>query len=66
MLKVSFVMASLISLWTSRIEQILHNFEDQKIANFLYLEQVDFRVTLVIYLRGLSGLTLPGGYFLVF
>ena len=31
-----------------RIEQILHNFEDQKIANFLYLGQVDFRMTLVI------------------
>ena len=31
-----------------QIEQILHNFEDQKIANFFYLEQVDFRVTLVI------------------
>ncbi len=28
-----------------RIEQILHNFEDQKIANFLNLEQVNFRVT---------------------
>ncbi len=32
-------------LW---IEPILHNFEDQKIANFLNLEQVYFRVTLVI------------------
>ncbi len=32
-----------------QIEQILHNFEDQKIANFFYLEQVDFRVTLVIW-----------------
>ena len=31
-----------------RIEQILHNFEDQKFANFLNLEQVNFRVTLVI------------------
>ena len=31
-----------------RIEQILHNFEDQKLANFLNLEQVNFRVTLVI------------------
>ena len=30
-----------------QIEQILHNFEDQKIANFLNLEQVNFRVTLV-------------------
>ncbi len=30
-----------------RIEQILHNFEDQKIAHFLNLEQVNFRVTLV-------------------
>ncbi len=32
-----------------RIEQILHNFEDQKFAHFLYLEQVNFRVTLVIW-----------------
>ena len=31
-----------------QIEQILHNFEDQKIA-FFYLEQVDFCVTLVMY-----------------
>ncbi len=30
-----------------RIEQILHNFEDQKFANFFNLEQVNFRVTLV-------------------
>ena len=30
-----------------RIEQILHNFEDQKIANFFNLEQVNFRLTLV-------------------
>ncbi len=28
-----------------QIEQILHNFEDQKIVNFLNLEQVNFRVT---------------------
>ena len=26
-----------------RIEQILHNFKDQKIANFINLEQVNFR-----------------------
>ncbi len=32
-----------------RIEQILHKFEDQQFANFLNLEQVNFRVTLVIY-----------------
>ena len=32
-----------------RKEQILHNFVDQKNANFFNLEQVDFRVTLVIY-----------------
>ena len=31
-----------------QIEQILHNFEDQKFANFLNLEQVNFRVALVI------------------
>ncbi len=31
-----------------QIEQILHNFEDQKFANFVNLEQVNFRVTLVI------------------
>ncbi len=31
-----------------RIEQILHNFEDKKIAKFFNLEQVNFRVTLVI------------------
>ncbi len=30
-----------------RLEQILHNFEDQKIANFFNLEQVNFRVTLI-------------------
>ena len=33
-----------------KIEQILHNFEDQKFANFFNLEQVNFRMTLVIYL----------------
>ena len=33
-----------------RIEQILHNFEDQKFANFLNLEQVYFRVTLVKFM----------------
>ncbi len=31
-----------------RMEQILHNFEKQKIANFFNLAQVNFRVTLVI------------------
>ena len=31
-----------------RKEQILHNFKDQKFANFFNLEQVNFRVTLVI------------------
>ncbi len=31
-------------LW---IEQILHNFEDQKFATFFNLEQVNFRMTLV-------------------
>ena len=31
-----------------QIEQILHNFEDQKIANLFNLEQVYFHVTLVI------------------
>ncbi len=31
-----------------RIEQVLHYFEDQKNANFLNLEQVNFRMTLVI------------------
>ena len=31
-----------------RIERILHNFDDWKIGNFLALEQVNFRVTLVI------------------
>ena len=30
-----------------QIEQFLHKFEDQKIANFLNLERVNFRVTLV-------------------
>ena len=34
-----------------QIEQILHNFEDQKIANFFKIEQVNFRVTLVIYVK---------------
>ncbi len=33
-----------------RIEHILRNFEDQKFANFVNLEQVNFCVTLVIYL----------------
>ncbi len=32
-----------------RIEQILHNFEDQKFANFLNLKHVNFRVTLVTW-----------------
>ena len=32
-----------------QIDQILHNFEDQKIADFFNLEQVNFRVTLVMY-----------------
>ncbi len=31
-----------------RIEQLLHNFEDQKIANFFNIEQINFRMTLVI------------------
>ena len=30
-----------------QIEQILHNFNDQKIANIFNLEQVNFRVTLI-------------------
>ena len=30
-----------------RREEILHNFEDQKIANFSNLKQVNFRMTLV-------------------
>ncbi len=30
-----------------RIEQILHNFENQKFTNFFNLEQVNFRMTLV-------------------
>ncbi len=30
-----------------QIEQILHNFECQKFADFFNLEQVNFRVTLV-------------------
>ena len=33
-------------LW---IEQILHNFEDQKFDNYFNPEQVDFHVTLTIY-----------------
>ncbi len=32
-----------------QIEQIWHNFEDQKLANFFNLEQVNFRVTLVMW-----------------
>ena len=31
-----------------RIENKLHNFEDQKFANFFNLEQVNFCVTLVM------------------
>ena len=31
-----------------QVEQILHNFEDQKMANFSDLEQVNFLVTLVV------------------
>ncbi len=34
-----------------RIEQTLHNFEDQKFANFFNLEQVNFRVTLVSHVN---------------
>ncbi len=34
-----------------RIEQILHIFEEQKIANIFNLEQVNFCVTLIIYPR---------------
>ena len=37
-----------------RIERILHNFKDQKIANFFNLELVNFRVTLVIYYVNMS------------
>ncbi len=32
-----------------RIEKNLHNFEDQKFTIFFNLEQVNFRVTLIIY-----------------
>ena len=32
-----------------RIEKILHNFGDQKFANFFNREQVNFRMTLIIY-----------------
>ena len=32
-----------------RIEDILHNFEDQQFANFFNHEQVNFRMTLVNY-----------------
>ncbi len=32
-----------------RIEQILHNFEDQNFAEFLNIEQVNFRMTLVTW-----------------
>ena len=31
-----------------RIEQILHNFEDQEFAHFSNLKQVNFRMTLVL------------------
>ena len=34
------------------IEQILNTFKDQKIANFLNLEQVNFRVTLIKVVLG--------------
>ncbi len=37
------------------IEQILHDFEDQIIAKFFNLEQVNFRVTLVIFPSHVSG-----------
>ncbi len=38
-----------------QIEQILHNFEDQKFANFLNLERVNFRVTLVnMFIKSIS------------
>ena len=37
-----------------QIERMLLNFEDQKIANFLNLEQVNFRVTLVIMFPDMS------------
>ncbi len=32
-----------------RTEQILHNFEDRKFANFFSFERVNFHVTLIIY-----------------
>ncbi len=32
-----------------RMEQISHNFEDQKFANFFNIEQVNFGMTLVIW-----------------
>ena len=38
-----------------QIEKILHNFEDQKFANFLNLERVNFRVTLVnMFIKSIS------------
>ncbi len=37
-----------------RIEQILHQFGDQKFAYFSNLELVDFRVTFVIYLNPMA------------
>ncbi len=36
------------------IERFLLHFEDKKIANFLNLEQVNFRVTLVIMFPDMS------------
>ncbi len=47
------------------IEQILHDFEDQKIAKFFNLEQVNFRVTLVIWSKPTlgDGPIFPDNYF---
>ncbi len=41
------------------IEQILHNFEDQKFANFFNLQQVDFRMKHSSYILWHARLTLP-------
>ncbi len=49
-----------------QIEQILHNFEEPKIANFFNLEQVNFRVTLVILLSALELRSFLPHFFFVF
>ncbi len=44
-----FLVILISNIWLLRIEQILHNFEDQKFAKVFNLRQVNIPVTLIIY-----------------